>query len=57
MKGAEAALAEARREHEENSSEIDKDRAEIEHRAEAEEECGQKVKDRLEEALRKASRF
>jgi colicin import membrane protein len=57
MDKAEAALADARREHEENSAEIEKDLAAVQHRAEAEEERWQKVKDRLEEDVRRASRF
>ena len=54
---AEAALAEAKQKHEESAEEIAKDLAATQRRADAEEERWQKLKDRLEEDLRKASRF
>ena len=57
MDKAEAALAEAKQKHEESAEEIAKDLAATQRRADAEEERWQKLKDRLEEDLRKASRF
>ena len=51
---AEAALESARRSHEATVTKIEKDRAAIEQRAKAEEARWDKVKERLEAALRKA---
>lgn len=53
---AEAALERAQKEHESIASEIAADRARIEQRAQAEERRWQDVKDRLQAALRRASR-
>jgi colicin import membrane protein len=49
---AEAALESASREHEATASKIEKDRAVIEQRAKAEEARWDKVKERLQAALR-----
>jgi len=56
-RAGQAALAEAKQKHEESAEEIAKDLAATQRRADAEEERWQKLKDRLEEDLRKASRF
>jgi colicin import membrane protein len=56
MEVAERALEDSRREHDARAALIEKDRVSIERRAEAEEERWQKLKSRLETALRKASR-
>jgi type IV secretory pathway VirB10-like protein len=56
MENAEAALGKARRDHEEQVAEIEKDLAAVQRRAEAEEERWQELKERLETKLRKASR-
>ena len=56
MERAEAALADARREHEKTAAAIDKDLAAVHRRAETEEERWQELKERLETAVRKASR-
>jgi colicin import membrane protein len=53
---AERALRDARRDHEVRGALIEKDRVSIERREEAEEERWQKLKSRLETALRKAAR-
>jgi colicin import membrane protein len=52
---AEAALENARQEHDKRAAAIDKDLAAIRRRAEEEEERWRKVQERLETALRKAS--
>jgi hypothetical protein len=54
MAEAEAALEAARREHESATAEIEKDRAAIERRAEAEDARWDKVRHRLAAVLRKA---
>jgi colicin import membrane protein len=56
MSKAEAALEHGRREHEAVIARIEKDRAAVEQRAEAEEVRWDKVKERLEAALHKATR-
>jgi colicin import membrane protein len=53
---AKSTLEDARREHNERTAAIEKDRAAIESRAKAEEMRWQKLESRLEAALRKASR-
>jgi colicin import membrane protein len=55
MEKAEAALEDARREHDKRAAAIDKDLAAMRRRADEEEERWRKVKERLETALRKAS--
>lgn len=51
---AQAALAEAEREHRKRVEEIDRDRAALDRRAEAEDARWQKTRERLDDALRKA---
>jgi len=56
MAQAEAALADARRDHEEAAAALEEDLAAAQRRAEAEKERWEKLKQRLETNLRKASR-
>ena len=51
---AEAALAEAKRDHETNLDEIERDRAALDRRAQAEDARWEKQKEELEAALRRA---
>jgi hypothetical protein len=55
MEKAEAALEDARQEHDNRAAAIDKDLAAMRRRADEEEERWRKVKERLETALRKAN--
>ena len=57
MDKAETALANAKREHDEKASEIEKEITAAQYRADAEEERWQKVKDHLEDDVRKTSRL
>ena len=56
MEKAEAALEDAKREHDEAATAIEQDLAAVQRRADEEQERWEKLKERLEEALRKASR-
>ena len=56
MEKAETALKDAEREHDEVVAAIEKDLAAVQRRADEEQERWEKLKERLEEALRKASR-
>jgi colicin import membrane protein len=56
MEKAEAALEEARRDHDERAASIEKERQALERRAEAEQQRWQKFKSRLEASLGKAGR-
>ena len=56
MEEAEAALKNAEREHDETAAAIDQELADVQRRADAEQERWEKLKERLEADLRKASR-